>query len=93
MKFKISSGVDEILWAVLKLLEENILWGLSHIFNLSLSQGIIYCIFFKVAKIVRVYKMGKKTDVNSYKPISLLFVFSKVFEKIVYKKLYSCHSK
>jgi len=33
------------------------------------------------------YKKGDKTLIANYRPISLLPVFSKVFEKVVYKRL------
>ena len=92
MKSNISSGLDEIPSAVLKLFDENVLWGLSPIFYLSLSQ-VKFIERLKVAEIVPVYKKDKKTDVNNYRPISLLFVFSKVLEKLVYKRLYSYLSK
>ena len=59
IKSKISSGLDEKSSSVIKLFDENVLWGLSRIFNLSLSQGK-FIEFFKVAKIVAVYKKGKK---------------------------------
>ena len=42
---------------------------------------------FKVAKIVPVYKSNKRNDINNYRPISLLSEFSKLLEKIVYKRL------
>ena len=87
-KSKISSGLDEISSAILKLFEEKVLRELSYIFNLSLSQGKLIE-FFKLAKIVPVYKKGKKTDVNNYTPISLLYVFSEILKKLVYKRLYS----
>ena len=85
-KSKSSSGLDDIPSKILKLLNEDVLIALSHIFNLSLKQGkFIDC--FKVAKIVSVYKSGKRNDINNYRPISLLSEFSKLLEKIVYKRL------
>ena len=59
MKTEISSGLNKIPSAVLKLRDENVLWRLSHIFNFSPSQGK-FIEFFKVAKIVPVYNKGKK---------------------------------
>ena len=85
-KSKSSSGLDDIPSTLLKLLNEDILFALSHIFNLSLKQGkFVDC--FKVAKIVPVYKSGERNDINYYRSISLLSEFSKLLEKIVYKKL------
>ena len=34
------------------------------------------------------FKKGKKTEISNYRPISLLTSFSKVFEKVIYKRLY-----
>ena len=44
---------------------------------------------FKTAKIVPVFKNGSRKKVANYRPVSLLSPFSKILEKIVYKRLYS----
>ena len=43
----------------------------------------------KLAKVVPVYKSDDATDPNNYRPISLLSIFNRIFEKLVYKRLQS----
>ena len=86
MQPKNSTRIDEIPISVVKSSSDYILFGLCHIFNLSLSQGQ-FIIVFKKAKVIPVHKKGQKTNVNNYQPISLLPVLSKILEKIVYNRL------
>jgi len=41
----------------------------------------------KFSGIKPIYIKGDKTLITNYRPISLLPVFSKIFEKIMYKRL------
>lgn len=59
---------------------------LSHIINSSVSNGI-FPDKLKLAKVVPLYKSGSKTEFANYRPISILPVFDKVFEKIVHKRI------
>jgi hypothetical protein len=43
---------------------------------------------FSEIKPIYSYKKGDKTLISNYRPISLLPVFLKIFEKIIYKRLY-----
>jgi hypothetical protein len=43
----------------------------------------------KYSEIKPVYKKGDRTQIENYRPISLLHVFSKIFEKVLYKRLYN----
>jgi len=42
----------------------------------------------KYSEIKPIYKKGDKTLITNYRPISLLPVFSKIFEQVIYKRLY-----
>ena len=44
---------------------------------------------FKLAKVVPIFKKGARHDVSNYRPISLLPIFSKILEKLVYRRLLS----
>ena len=42
----------------------------------------------KLAKTMPLYKKGSTLNTNNYRPISLLSIFSKIYEKIMYARLY-----
>ena len=44
---------------------------------------------WKKANVLPVFKKDNKQQLNNYRPISLLPIFSKIFEKIIFKNLYS----
>jgi hypothetical protein len=72
-------------------LKENVKYlapPLVHIYNLSLESGI-FPQAFKLAKVIPLHKSGNKDDINNFRPISLLSVFSKVLEKLVKMQLSS----
>jgi len=51
-----------------------------------LAQGI-YPEILKFSLIKPIYKSGHKSSPSNYRPISLLPVFSKIFEKVIYSRL------
>ena len=61
---------------------------LAALMNKSISTGI-YPHLLKHAKVIPVYKTGDETDPCNYRPISLLSVFNRLFEKLMYKRLRS----
>jgi len=64
----------------------------THIFNLSLTTGAVSnCL--KIAKVIPVHKKGDTSLVNNYRPISLLSIFDKIREKLMYKRLSNFLSK
>ena len=61
---------------------------LVHIINKSLNTGI-FPSSLKLARVIPLPKDGDLKLVSNYRPISILPTFSKIFEKVVYKRLYS----
>ena len=59
---------------------------ITHVFNASLTTGNIPS-QLKLAKVIPIFKAGDPDNVDNYRPISLLCTFSKIFEKIVAKRL------
>jgi retron-type reverse transcriptase len=54
--------------------------------SLSFNTGTVPS-QLKIAKVIPVYKSGDRRMVENYRPISLLNVFSKIFEKVVHNRL------
>ena len=51
-----------------------------------MSSGI-FPTEMKTACVTPVHKKGNQDDVNNYRPISVLTIFSKIFEKCIYNRL------
>lgn len=85
---KKSPGLDGISARLLKDAAHNIAGPLVNIFNLSL-QTTIFPDDWKLAKVTPVFKEGNKDDRGNYRPISVISVVAKIFEKLVYKQLKS----
>ena len=71
---------------ILKLAKEHISKPLMNVFNNSITTGIVPE-SFKLAKVIPIFKKGSRQDLNNYRPISLLSVFNKILEKLIYKRL------
>ena len=54
--------------------------------NLSLIQGIVPD-DLKSARVVPIFKKNEKTEVGKYRPVSILRIISKIFERVVYDQL------
>lgn len=81
-----SSGFDEISPLVVRQTASIISLPLTHIVNLTLKKGV-FPDELKKAKIIPLFKSDNRDDVNNYRPISVLPVFSKVFEKVICTRL------
>jgi len=83
-----SCNINLIPAKILKFLKTIISPPLSSIINNSLSKGI-FPSSMKYARVIPIFKGGNDDNMNNYRPISILHIFSKIFEKIVHKQLYS----
>ena len=61
---------------------------LTHVINLSLLLGVVPD-DLKSARVVPLYKKNDKTEVGNYRPVSVLSIISKIFERIVYNQVES----
>ncbi|PNF32223.1 hypothetical protein B7P43_G18229, partial [Cryptotermes secundus] len=84
--WKNSQGFDEIPLKLLKISAPFIASPLCYIINKSLSTGI-FPDRMKYSIIVPLHKKGVINNVANFRPISLLPSFSKISEKVIYKRL------
>ena len=82
-----SFGTDNISSYLLKLTLLFIENSLAFLFNTSI-ETICFPDSWKVARVTPIFKDGDKTDKSNYRPISVLPVISRLFEKLVTNQLY-----
>jgi len=81
-----NSSSDSVPIFIYKYLKSEISTVISRLFNLSVVEGEFpSCL--KTARVVPVYKSGSASLISNYRPISILSVMSKVFEKLMYDRL------
>ena len=82
-----ATGPDKVAYPMLKHLPRSGMDFLLHIFNLSWSSHSFPSIW-KTSSIIPIHKMGKPLDSPaSFRPISLTFCVSKLFERIILSRL------
>jgi hypothetical protein len=86
LKNKYSTDFDDISIPIIKAVCNTLALPLTMLINASFSLGI-FPDDLKIAKICPVFKAGSRFDLSNFRPISVLPVFSKVFEKLVYSRL------
>ena len=77
-----SAGPDGLSGRFLKKITAEIAAPLAHLYNLSLQQGIVPCAW-KQSHITPVHNGGPTDDPSNYRPIAVVSVVAKVFEKLL----------
>ena len=80
------AGHDGIHAKVVKQTYRSFITPLTHIINLSLTHGI-FPDQLKTARVVPIFKAGDSSLVSNYRPVSILSIFSKIFERLVYNRI------
>lgn len=87
-----STGYDNLSTKVIKYVADLIAPVLSSIINLSIQQGI-FPEKLKTSVIRPLFKKKDREDMSCYRPVALIPILSKVFEKVFYNALYQYFEK
>ena len=82
-----STGPNGIPVLILKAFKEFFSLWLSKLINLCFETGE-FPDLLKTAKVIPLYKKESIFSFLNYRPISLLSVFSKIYEKAIYTRIY-----
>ena len=86
MKVRKSFGNDNISGYFMKIVLPYICRILMLIFKISIETSN-FPVSWKIARITPTYKEGEKSEKSNYRPISVLPVLSRLFEKLIYDQL------
>ena len=81
-----SSGWDELRPNVMKTIKRSIHFPLMYVSNLSFQTGV-FPRELKIANVVPIFKSGDEMVFTSYRPVSVLPLFSKILERLMYNRL------
>ena len=65
---------------------------ISQLFNESIDAGV-FPEKLKTGRVIPLYKEGNATEIINYRPISTLSIYSKIFEKLLHKRMSSFLAK
>ena len=83
-----ATGSDGISGQMLLLCDESVTLPLQIIFK-NILKTSIYPTIWKLANVTPVFKKGDKQLIKNYRPISLLPICGKIFEKIIFNNMYT----
>ena len=81
-------GHDDISIRMIKICDKSLLKPLTILFQNSM-KSFCYPFIWKRSNIIPVHKKNDKQLVKNYQPISLLPIFGKIFENIIFNRLYN----
>ena len=84
-----ANGDDDISIRMLKMYDESLVRPPSTIIFRNFLNSCIYPSTWKKANVIPVHEKDDKHCVNDYRPVSLLPVFGKIFEKLIFNEIYS----
>ncbi len=82
-----STGIDKIPAKIIRTAAPIIVNSLTRIFNTAIYSKTVSS-EWKLARVIPLHKNGPRNMLNNYRPISILPIVSKVFEKALYGQLY-----
>ena len=83
-----ATGLDKISARLIRECADLICMSICKIFNCSLTTGV-FSDDWKSAKVTPLLKQGSSSDMNNYRPISVISAVAKVFERIIYDQIYA----
>ena len=81
-------GCDDVSVPLLKICDKAIALPLKLIYTNCLEKGV-YPNLWKKANVLPIHKKESRQLMNNYRPISLLPICGKVFEKIIFDEIYT----
>lgn len=87
-----SCGYDGLPTNIIKENAVTLATPLSHIINLSMSEGL-FPSKLKISVIKPAFKKGDKGNSDNYRPIALIPIISKIFENVIYTRLTNFFAK
>ena len=86
LKRKKAVGVDKFPSGMIKDAASVLAASMTFLINMSMQTGLVPS-DWKIAKVIPVFKSGNKSELDNYRPISVLPILSKLLEKFVHKQL------
>ena len=79
---------DDISIRMVKLCGKSIAFPLKLLFQSSLEKGL-FPVVWRKSNIVPIHKKENKNLIENYRPISLLPIFSKIYERLIFNSIFN----